>query len=287
MTRVLVLGANGMLGSMVQKVLTSEGIRAAGSTRTGFPHSDVALDVENDDWSKLSSVVGGYTHVVNAIGVIKPRINEQDISSRNKAILVNGLFPHHLAQVCEEHGQQLIQIATDCVFSGKSRLYDELHPHDPTDVYGKTKSLGEVPSRNTVHLRASIIGPEIGRQSSLWEWVRGQESGAQINGFLNHYWNGVTTYHFGKVCAGIIKSQIQMSGTYHLVPGDIVTKAALVSEIARASGRKDIVVNEVDAQEAIDRTLATVHSEVNSRLWKQAGYEKPPTIIEMVHATPL
>lgn len=287
MTRVLVLGANGMLGSMVQKVLTSEGISTVGTTRTGHPHSDVALDVEHDDWSNLSSVVQGYTHVVNAIGVIKPRINEQDIASRSAAILINGLFPHHLARVCDEQGQQLIQIATDCVYSGRSRLYNELDPHDPTDIYGKTKSLGEVPSRNTVHLRASIIGPEIGRQTSLWEWVRSQQKEAQINGFLNHYWNGVTTFHFGQVCAGIIKTQVQMSGIYHLVPGDIVTKADLVSEIARASGRTDIVINRVDAQEGIDRTLATVHEEINLKLWMQAGYEKPPTIAEMVHATPL
>ncbi len=287
MTRVLVLGENGMLGSMVKRVLLDDRITTAGSARPSVGRSDVTFDVENNDWSSLAELLKGFTHVVNAIGIIKPRINEADSDSRVTAINVNGLFPHHLARACEDLGINVIQIATDCVYSGTSRLYDESVPHDPTDVYGKTKSLGEVPSPNVIHLRASIIGPEIGRQTSLWEWVRSQSSNAQINGFLNHLWNGVTTYHFGKICSGIIRSGNLTAGTYHLVPGDIVTKADLVTEIARASKREDIIVNRVDAKDTIDRTLSTLHREMNLQLWSQAGYQAPPTIADMVHSTPL
>ena len=78
-----------------------------------------------------------------------------------------------------------------------------------------------------------------------------------------------------------------MAGTYHLVPGDIVTKADLVTEIARASKREDIIINRVDAKDAIDRTLSTLHREVNLQLWSQAGYQAPPTIADMVHSTAL
>jgi len=287
MTRVLVLGENGMLGSMVKKVLLADGVTTAGSARPSVGQTDVTFDVEKDNWTDLKESLMGFTHVVNAIGIIKPRINETDPASRVTAITVNGLFPHHLAQVCEDLGIKVIQIATDCVYSGTSRLYNESAPHDPTDVYGKTKSLGEIPSPNVVHLRASIIGPEVGRQTSLWEWVRSQQHGAQINGFLNHLWNGVTTYHFGKVCSGIIQSGNFVAGNYHLVPGDIVTKADLVTEIARASKRDDIVVNRVDAKDTIDRTLSTLHETMNNQLWSQAGYLIPPTIAEMVHSTPL
>ena len=49
---------------------------------------------------------------------------------------------------------------------------------DALDVYGKTKSLGEIPDANVMHLRCSLIGPELGRNSLFFEWVRQQPHGA-------------------------------------------------------------------------------------------------------------
>jgi dTDP-4-dehydrorhamnose reductase len=233
MIRVLLLGENGMLGSMVKKVLLDQGIEVVSTQKTGGVNGSIAFDAMSDDPMALLSSQEAFTHVVNAIGIIKPRINEADNGSRVTAIGVNGLFPHKLATACEQSGVKVIQIATDCVYSGTVGLYGESAPHDPTDVYGKSKSLGEVPSPNVMHLRASIIGPEVGRQTSLWEWVRSQAPGAEINGFTNHLWNGVTTYHFGRICAGVITSGEFHSGTCHVVPGDIVTKAALVRRDVR------------------------------------------------------
>jgi dTDP-4-dehydrorhamnose reductase len=286
MPTTLILGTNGMLGSMVRNVLETEGISVIGTCKKPQDSSNIKFDAEADSIGDLVESVHP-EYVVNAIGIIKPRINEQDPASRLTAIRVNSVFPHDLVAACDRLGVHLIQIATDCVYSGTQGLYGESALHDATDVYGKTKSLGEVQSPHALHLRASIIGPEVGRSSSLWEWVRGQASGATINGFTNHQWNGVTTFHFGRVCAGLIKSHSDLSGVHHLIPGDIVNKHALVSAIALASGRSDITVNQVEAKDTIDRTLKTDRPEVSERLWQMAGFSTPPTIEEMVCATPL
>lgn len=286
MARVLILGSNGMLGSMVSRVLIESGHDVITTDRDGS-EDNLRFRVGSDSVSDLLRGVPGLAYVINAIGIIKPRINESSAASRQTAIEVNGLFPYELAGTAEGLGVQVIQIATDCVYSGDTGMYTESDLHDPTDVYGKSKSLGEVPSPSVLHLRASIIGPEVGRQTSLWEWVRGQPANARINGFTNHRWNGVTTYHFGRVCAGLIGASSKESGVRHLVPGDIVTKASLVRDIAAASHRTDISVNDVEAQDEIDRTLSSDDINFSSGLWELAGYSVPPTVSEMVHETPL
>ena len=43
---------------------------------------------------------------------------------------------------------KVIQIATDCVFDGLKGNYTEDDKHNAIDVYGKTKSLGEVSADN-------------------------------------------------------------------------------------------------------------------------------------------
>ena len=39
---------------------------------------------------------------------------------------------------------KIFQIATDCVYSGRLGKYNEKSEHDDTDIYGVTKSLGEI-----------------------------------------------------------------------------------------------------------------------------------------------
>ncbi len=286
MKSVLVLGNNGMLGSMVSAVLRECGHKVFDTNRAGSGET-YPFVVGADSIEKLIASFSNLDYIINAIGVIKPRINEAVRESRMNAIQVNSLFPHELAEVVERLSIPVIQIATDCVYSGTTGLYDENSPHDPTDIYGKSKSLGEVPSNKILHLRASIIGPEVGRQTSLWEWVRSQPNAATLNGFTNHLWNGVTTFHFARVCEGIIANGIEVSGLQHLVPEGMVTKAELVREIAQKSNRADLVINDVAAAEAIDRTLSTTNLDLNAKLWSLAGYGSPPTVPQMVHEVPL
>lgn len=250
MINTRILGEFGMLGSMLVK--TIEG---------SMPVSRDAFDAENPNYNWYKE--GDW--VINAIGKIKPYCD--DVPS---AIRVNALFPHTLPP-------KTIQIATDCVFSGKKGKYVESDPHDASDVYGKTKSLGEAP--HIKNLRCSIIGPEVQNHISLMDWLLAQEGG--VSGFTNHLWNGLTTYHFSKICQGAIRAGLQLPNIQHIVPADVVTKAELLKIIAKAY-KKKIPITEVKAPEAIDRTLSTNNKAMNRKLWEAAGYDTPPTIEQMV-----
>ena len=280
MRKVLVLGSTGMLGSAVTRALQERAHEVITASRsTGIKFDAVNLDTEN--LLKAAGLQGG-DFVVNCVGLTKSRINEASMTSRTLAVKLNIDFPDDLARSAEQAGVNVIQAATDCVFSGLSGGYSESAAHDPLDVYGKTKSLGETPSPNVMHLRCSLIGPEIGSSSLFFEWVRQQPVKTQINGYNNHLWNGLSSLAFGKVVSGIISEDLFVSSVQHLVPSNQVTKEELVRLELAALGRDDVQVTSKKDERPIDRTLRTDHPEFNEQLFLAAGYEKIPTIQEMV-----
>ena len=284
MAKVWVLGANGMLGSRVVQEIAKRGIDVSEITRQS--HYDFSLGKsESEDSELLASLenkFGRPTHIVNAIGVVKPRIDESKKESVLNAIQGNTLFPRNLGSYCEENAVHLIQIATDCVYSGTKGSYSESDLHDPTDVYGQTKSLGEFQSHQISLIRCSIIGRENQNKYSLVEWVNSQRRDASINGFTNHNWNGITTKVFGIVAGGIIERNLTPIGKLHLLPKDRVSKFELVNLIKTELGRDDIDVNEFQASTIVDRTLSTELEEMNQKIWESAGFDSAPSISEMI-----
>ena len=286
MTTVAVLGTTGMLGnSVVQEFAKFDG-ELIGSARNKQTDERLAksflLDANSNDLPKPLVELGESDFVINCVGVIKPYIDDNSASSRKNALLINGLFPYLLEELATERGFKVIQIATDCVFSGIKGNYVETDFHDAVDVYGKSKSMGEVPSANMMNLRASIIGPEVGRSTSLFEWVRNQPQNARIQGYTDHHWNGVTAASFAKICKGIVESQGFIAGVQHLIPGDTVTKSQLVKEIAAKTNRLDIEIIDGPSGTETDRTLATANAAQNLKLWTNAGYKTIPNIFDLV-----
>lgn len=282
------MGATGMLGTAVMnEFLNFEGdvvVTTRGKKLEGLPNSisQLSFDATTDAPAAAFKGLGKVDFVVNCIGIIKPHISDSDDKQRLNALQINSLFPQKLADWASETGAKVIQIATDCVFSGHKGSYLESDAHDALDVYGKSKSLGEVPNPSMMHLRVSIIGPEVGRSTSLLEWVRNQPQGAQIFGFTDHVWNGVTTTHFGKIARGIIDSNLFKAGVFHIIPGNRLPKDKLVEKIASVFGRNDIEIQPKASGNTVDRTLETIDTEFNVMLWDAAGYETPPTIEHML-----
>ena len=280
MPKVIVLGSTGMLGSAVHRQLVSAGLDVIEASRTSGLKFD-ARELQSHRLIQVGDLEAG-DYIVNCVGLTKSRINEQSIDSRALAVRLNVDFPNDLALAAENAGVRVIQVATDCVFSGTLGSYSESAKHDAEDVYGKTKSLGETPSHAVMHLRCSLIGPELGRNSLFFEWVRQQPEGASILGFTNHMWNGLTSNVFGQIVSGIVKDGLFVPGVQHLVPEDKVSKDQLVRVELEALERADVKVSSVEAPYKVDRTLSTHNDQANLNLFAAAGYKNPPTIAEMV-----
>jgi dTDP-4-dehydrorhamnose reductase len=172
------------------------------------------------------------------------------------AILVNSVFPHILANVCEKLNINLIHPTTDCVYIGNKGNYTEKDEHDIQDVYGRTKSLGE--PKNCMVIRTSIIGEETDNKRSLVEWVKSQKN-KEINGFNNHLWNGITCLEWVKFVSYIIETNSFWIGTKHIFSPNIVNKYELLNLINKIYNL-NIIVKEISANETIDRTLNSIYS---------------------------
>jgi dTDP-4-dehydrorhamnose reductase len=186
--------------------------------------------------------------VVNCIGVIK---QDPAIGNAVCTIKVNSLFPHLLARECERVDARLIHVSTDCVFSGKRGNYVESDIPDPSDVYGRSKLLGEVATAPSLTLRTSVIGHELGTARSLVDWFLSQ-SGV-VKGFTRAIYSGITTIEFGRLLATVVFPRKDIFGLFH-VASTPISKFELLSMIAAAYGWTGELIR--DPEVAYDRSLS-------------------------------
>jgi dTDP-4-dehydrorhamnose reductase len=285
MANVLVLGGSGMIGTGIAHSLQAAAINVEVTSRSGSPLERLPgvtvhkFEAKTDSIEALVKDLKTGDYIINCIGMVKSLINEDDPESCDAAYFLNSTFPSKLAAVAESHGLRVIQMATDCVFTGEEGNYSENSAHDALDVYGKTKSLGEVPSPAVMNLRVSVIGK--GSQG-LYNWVSSQPQGATITGYLDHQWNGITSGEYGRIIAGIVRDDLFTSGVHHIVPNGSVNKNELVQLIAANAGRTDIKIVPANSSKAVDRTLITNNESFNAKIWAAAGRATVPSVAELV-----
>jgi len=254
MTRVIIFGSNGMLGRYLTKYL--------GSKYDVVPLTRKEYDVLNDNIN-LSDILIKYIDttkdnvVINAIGLIPQASKNYKIDDK-MYIKINSVFPHLLACICEKYNVKMIHSTTDCVFDGQKGNYVETDYHDANSIYGITKSTGE-PSNCTV-IRTSIIGEEIDNQRSLLEWVKSNINN-EINGYNNHYWNGITCLQYAKIIDTMISNNILWKGVRHIFSPKSVSKYDLVNMINNIYDL-NIKINKYNDTIMCDRTLNTIYDKL-------------------------
>jgi len=244
--RILVLGMNGMLGRYVYNYLIDD-YEVVGTTRNELDASTISKNV-------LASNIRSGDVVINCIGIIKQR-NE---AKKLEFVAVNSLFPLLLQEACLKQKAKFIHITTDCVYDGLEGGYNEDHYHTATDVYGMSKSLGE-PEEAAV-IRTSIIGEEKGQPLSLVEWIKSNK-GNTVNGYTNHFWNGITCLQFAKVCEYMIKNNLFWRGVKHITSPTTVNKLELVNMVSDIYDL-NITATPFETPEKCDRSLSSIRDDI-------------------------
>ncbi len=220
--RILVFGASGMLGHKLVQTLAKDAdlwttVRSNFSSISKYSIIDESKCILNIDatdvptiWRAIDSVKPDV--VINAIGIVKQLPTSKDVIS---ALTVNSIFPHRLAQLSAEFGYRLITLSTDCVFDGSKGNYSEDDLPNASDLYGKSKNLGEVDCETALTLRTSIIGREIGTAHSLVEWFLSNK-GKSVPGFTNAMYTGFPTIVLADIIRSLIFDFPDLSGIYHV-----------------------------------------------------------------------
>ena len=285
MTKIAIIGTQGMLGSAVCRYLSEKAyqileINSSGKTQSNNPVTQ--FDIVVNEIEKLENNLKGIDFVINCAGLIKHKIDENNKDSLNNLIRINSLFPIQLTNLSHKLNFKVIQVATDCVYSGEKGNYSESDDKDPVDYYGYSKVLGEHSDSNLITLRCSLVGRELNSKVEFLEWILAHGKEKEITGFTDHFWNGLTTLHFAKIVNAIIEGNNFKAGTFHLVPSDSVSKFELAKIILEFFGKSDVKITQSQSSKAVNRILTTNYQEFNNDMWGNAGYNMPLTISEMV-----
>jgi len=279
---VAILGPTGMLGSMVYNVLKEKyNLILVLRDKENLPkledlygqtgrHRIYEFDFtliyqdylngfknlnQSPSFRRFLNDIGEVDALINCVGIIIPH----SLKDPTITFFINSVLPHLLSSVFKG---KMIHPSTDCVFNGLEGFpYDENSPVSPTDLYGLSKSLGE--PRDCLVFRTSFIGPEITGFLSLLEWFK-KQSGQTIKGFRQHFWNGITTKEFAKICDKIIENREQypQNGLFHIFSNTLSKYDMLLKFREKYNIDCKIIP---DNSTGINRTLTTIR-ELKSRL---------------------
>lgn len=281
-TKILILGASGMLGNALLRYFSMNSkfqvFAAVRSDRSAF-------NIDGKKKYRLFENIDARNHrdlirvfdeaqphvVVNCAGIVKqlPEACDPLLS-----IELNSLLPHRLAQICASKSSRLVQISTDCVFSGAGGGYVEADVADASDFYGRSKLLGEVDYPHAITLRTSIIGHELIGARSLINWFLAQEG--RVRGFTKAIFSGLPTIELSRVIEAYVLPNSHLSGLYHLSV-DPISKYDLLTIV------RDVYEKEIDI--IADESLVIDRSLDSTRFRQATGFSpKPwPSLIRDMH----
>jgi dTDP-4-dehydrorhamnose reductase len=216
--KILILGADGMIGHKIAHslyqdfdlILTSRkkiSIESIGVNSGKLIYHDF---LDNMTYELLDKIMPDV--IINCIGITTRRGIKD---SFNNTTLLNSKLPHSLDYWVKSNAKKLIHFSTDCVFSGTKGNYLDNDIPDAKDLYGETKSAGEINSSNTLNIRCSMIGRELFNFTELFEWLILNKN-KKIEGFSNVIYSGITTVRMGKIIHYILKHKLNLSGIYNI-----------------------------------------------------------------------
>ncbi|MDR3539788.1 MAG: SDR family oxidoreductase [Desulfosporosinus sp.] len=279
MSKVLILGGSGMLGHTLFRYLsedlTLEVFATVRSSKelSGWLPADRLKKVRRDvDIHQTDSLVKVFAEVkpdfvVNCIGIIKQVPEAQDPLA---TITANALLPHRVALLCGAAGARMIHISSDCVFDGEKGNYSEGDFSNATDLYGRTKFLGEVAYPHCVTLRTSIIGHELKGNYGLVGWFLSQKE--KVRGFRKVIYSGLSTIELSRIIHDYVIPNPEMTGLYH-VSSNPISKYELLKLINVQYGKK--IEIEPEDSFRLDRSL-------DSSIFRSLTGYNPPEWTELV-----
>ena len=226
MKKILIFGAYGMAGHMVSQYLkTKDDYQITDICHNRrLDNNSILMDIRDIELVKELIIKQSPLIIINCIGILPNKADQKP----KDAIFINSYFPRFLEDFADYRDIKIIHLSTDCVFSGRNGQYREDSLRDGQGVYARTKSLGEIKNNRDLTIRTSIIGPELKDDGlGLFDWFMKQDS--QIGGYNRVIWTGVTTLQLAQSIAQLIKDDV--TGLYHLVPEDSITKYELLNII--------------------------------------------------------
>jgi dTDP-4-dehydrorhamnose reductase len=257
--KILLLGSAGMAGHIIKKELLkiSDKFEIVDIARnSNYTRPTYEIDLRNFKSIETLITNHDFDYIINCSGIL----NKIAEDNPDEAILINSYLPHYLEKITQLKKAKIIQISTDCVFSGSKGNYLENDLKDGVGYYAQTKALGELINNKDLTIRTSIIGPDLNTNGiGLFNWFIKQTG--SIDGYCNAYWSGVTTLQLAKSIIKLILEKNSISGVIHLTNNNKISKYDLLRIIKNIFELKNIHITKSDKYK-IDKSLINTRNEL-------------------------
>jgi len=269
--RILITGANGLLGQALTRRLSTDDDYAVLATAW-----DDTLSLDDVPCDYTSMDVTAPEEVEHTFSVFEPNVVVNcaalsDVSTcennRNEAWATNARAVKRLARHCNNHRTHLVQISTDFVFNGKRGPYDESAQPDPVNYYGRTKlaaenHVREAGRRNWTIVRTVLLygtGTSLSRKNVVLWLVDELKQGNPVH-VVNDQWR--TPTYVPDLAAGIdaLLQTTEKTGIYHLSGPDMVSIHELAIRVADVFNLDESLIHPVpsdDFDESVERPSKT------------------------------
>ncbi len=207
-----------MAGHLISIYFQKKGYNVTNFTTRPFSHGRnvVGNALDKPLFTNVLSA-GRYDVVINCIGILNTECDQHPAM----AVYLNSYLPHFIVETLKNSSTKLIQMSTDCVFSGRSGSYTEDSIPDGETFYDRTKALGEINDVKNLTFRNSIIGPDINVNGiGLFNWFMKQTG--PLKGYSQAIWTGVSTLTLAE--AMDIATNEKLTGLYNLVNRETISK---------------------------------------------------------------
>jgi len=223
--KILILGANGMLGHVLSYELYKLGIDITCVTKGKlFMNGPKSVQFNLVDFSNLDNILmENFDYIVNCAAIL---VKDSDLNNL-EALRINSFLPKHIDNFLKKFSLKtvLIHISTNSVFEFSEKPYTEVDLFSPITFYDLTKVLGEVYGENRIVLRSGVVGFERNTNRSLLNWLKISEN--PVQGYEKDIWSGSTNLEYSRKIISLIKNKIN-KGVFHISNNKKISKYELL-----------------------------------------------------------
>lgn len=287
MSRTLILGGSGCLGSSITAEMKRLGSQVISTTQQIVQKKDSHFEVFRIG-DEITSFLEEHqvNLVINCIGA-KPQ-REFALNSTAQLFRVNSYFPRNLMAQASRIGVRVIHISTDGVFSGRVEgAYSESARPLPINSYSLSKLIGEPDCELGSTIRLSFV-PANFQRALLYKqvkWIIDSSNDVKSFGYTNIYWNGLTDLIAGRLIAGIANSPNLLANLpkiTHLYSSEVISKYDLSLKLLKHYGIPTERIQPMAKIISRRQTLSSVYPNLLSRIWKTIGFDYIPSISELL-----
>lgn len=280
MTRILLLGADGLLGSHLHKILKAK------------------ADIELIATSRKSSSEAQFDYRLVGLGSLLKRhrpdvvINCIAITSNKSSVrslfMTNGVLPVHLAILGFKTKIRIVHISSNAVFSGTCDVNSENSLPIPRSKYGFSKLIGDLSMVGALVIRTSFVGmssdPRVKR--GLLDDLKHLPMNSSFKIPENFIWNGVTAGALSEFIYTVLAFKDFPKGIIHLGTSEKLSRSQLIEMLLLHLGRTDVSISLTPRESNRNMTLESRNSELISQIWSASRFGANPTILEMIREIP-